>query len=201
MEIKRIHQEHNGCTPTVAGVVQINEDYSWVTEHKRAHEDPFQTYGCAILWETTEYETATFNAPYYADVPDDVSAATIRLSAWHVPPGLWDVVLVEGTVNYNIGPSYSGTFSNAGHSIRFGIFTTYLGKVHTLALTDGNATAQADNRQIRYLVQDCYFVFLVEAPPPPILPSPPACTPSSCPGPSTWRASRRSGSREARPGR
>lgn len=125
----------------------VNGDHTWFTKHE---------CGC------TDY-TASFYHSYYADVPDDVSTVSVRATAWSF--NWWgDDLIEEGTVTYTLGSGTSSYCISGGSSwITIDVSTTRLGKVHTLALTDGNATVQADNGQVRYVAQDRYFVFLVEA--------------------------------------
>ncbi len=159
--VRQIHQANPGCTSTLAGVVRINGDYTWVTPHKRATGSAYTSYGC-VWWGSTEYQRASFYTTYYADVPDDASTVKVRASAWSIH--WWgDDKLVDRTFTYTLNTYRTYTFYNGGHWISLTLSTTSLGKVRTLALTDGEATVQAANGQHRYAAQDRFFVFLVEA--------------------------------------
>ncbi|MFQ5986609.1 MAG: hypothetical protein ACE5KQ_04565, partial [Thermoplasmata archaeon] len=161
--VKKIHQDDPWCSPELVGVVHVNDDYIWVTQHKIASLDAFTSWACPPLIPTTQHKTASFYYNYYADVPDDVSSVSIRASAWSIVPIFWDGTLLDTTFTYSLGASRSYTLTNGGHWMTLSVYTTYLQKIHTLAITDGTATAQADNGQIRYVAQDRYFVFLVDA--------------------------------------
>lgn len=115
------------------------------------------------LIPTTQHKTASLYHAYYADVPDDVATVAMRASAWSIVPVFWDGLLLDTTFTYTLGGSQSYTLANGAHWMTLSISTTHLGKFHTLALTDGNVTVQADNGQVRYVAQDRSFVFLVDA--------------------------------------
>ncbi len=147
VKVKQAHHGGAWWDPELAVAILVNEDHTWVTKHE---------CGCSD-------HTASFYYSYYADVPDDASAVSVRASAWSF--NWWgDDLIEDGTVSYTLGSGRTSYYISGGSSwITIDVSTTYLGKVHTLALTDGNVAAQADNGQIRYVAQDRTFVFLVEA--------------------------------------
>src|SRR2546426_903015 len=82
--VNRIHHGASPwCTPELVGIVRVNDAYTWVTQHLQATEDGYWSLGCfANIWST-----ASFQMSYYADVPDDVSTFTLRMTAWAINPG------------------------------------------------------------------------------------------------------------------
>ena len=159
--VRQIHQGNPGCTPTLAGVVRINGDHTWVTPHKKATGSAYTSYGC-VWWGSTESQRASFYTTYYADVPDDVSTVNVQASAWSTHR--WgDDLLVDRSFTYSLNTYRTYTLYGGSHWISLTLSTTSLGKVRTHALTDGEATVQAENGQHRYVAPDRFFFFLVEA--------------------------------------
>ncbi len=164
VRVKKIHNDGAWCTPVLTGVVYVNDDYIYVTENVGATEDEFISLVCwPPLIPTTQYKTAVVNGDYYADVPDDASYVQFRAEAYSDVWSAWDEAIAEATWEHPLGTSTDYEVSNGGHWMTLTVSTVALDKVHTLAITDGNVTAQAENGQHRYVAQDRYFVFLVEA--------------------------------------
>ena len=145
----RVNRIHHGagpwCTPELVGIIRVNNDYAWVSQHQLASLDPF---GTPCGWPTTQYSTASFSFTYYADVPDGTSSVSLRATAWAINPGRGDDILVDQTVTYtlNSGTLYK-TLWNGNSWYSFDVWTYALPKAKTLLITDGNATVTASNGQ------------------------------------------------------
>ncbi len=160
----RVDQVHHGaspwCTPELVGIVRVNDDYTWVSQHVGSTLDAFTSWACPPGWPTTQYSTSSFYMTYYADVPDDVSSVSIRATAWAINPGRGDDILVDQFVTYtlNSGTAY-WTLWNGNSWMTFDVWTVALPKAKTLFVTDGNATITLANGQSRLVGQDRYYVF------------------------------------------
>ncbi len=162
----RVNYVHHGaspwCTPELVGIIRVNDDYTWVSQHVGSTLDSFTSWACPPLIPTTQYSTSYFGYTYYADVPDDVSSVSLRATAWAINPGRGDDILVDafvqGGYTLNSGTSYQ-TLWNGNSWYSFDIWTVALPKAKTLFVTDGNATITLANGQSRLVGQDRYYVF------------------------------------------
>jgi len=160
----KVKQIHHGagpwCTPELLGVVRVNNDYAWVTQHVIANLESFTSWACPPLYPTTQYSTVSFYYTYYADVPDQTSSVSARMTAWSINPGRGDDILVDQAVTYALNSgTKSFSLSNGNSWVTFDAWTYALPKAKTLLVTDGNATVAASNGQSRLAGQDRYFVF------------------------------------------
>ncbi|MGI0150279.1 MAG: hypothetical protein ACREDF_12220, partial [Thermoplasmata archaeon] len=164
VKVKEIHHGNGPwCTPELLGVVRVNNDYTWVTQHAIANLDSFTSWACPPLVPTTQYSTASFSYTYYADVPDGTSSVSLRATAWAINPGRGDDVLVDQTVSYTLGSATMyKTLYNGNSWYSFDVWTHALPKAKTLLITDGNATVAASNGQNRLTGQDRYFVLTLD---------------------------------------
>src|SRR3989454_663943 len=159
----RVNYIHHGaspwCSPELVGIIRVNDDYTWVTQHKLATLDKLDQ---ACGWPNPQYTTSYFGYTYYADVPDDVSAVSIRATAWSINCCRGDDILVDAFVQggyaLNSGTSYN-TLWNGNSYYSFDIWTIALPKAKTLFVTDGNTTITLANGQNRLVGQDRYYVF------------------------------------------
>ncbi|HEX9341816.1 MAG TPA: LamG-like jellyroll fold domain-containing protein, partial [Thermoplasmata archaeon] len=160
----RVNSVHHGagpwCTPELVGIIRVNDDYTWVSQHVVSTRDSFTSYACPPPIPTTQYATSDFGSTYYADVPDDVSSVSLRATAWAINPGRGDDILVDAFVTYtlNSGTS-SSTLYNGDSWYSFDAWTLALPKANTLFVTDGNATITLASGQSRLVGQDRYYVF------------------------------------------
>jgi hypothetical protein len=162
-----VKQIHHGagpwCSPELVGLIRINNDYTWVSKHEIASQEPFTSWSCPLFIPTTQYSTASFYYTYYADVPDDASSVAVRATAWAINPGRGDDILVDQAVTYALN---SGTWScnllNGNSWYSFDIWTYGLPKAKALLITDGNATVGASNGQNRITGQDRYIVLALD---------------------------------------
>jgi hypothetical protein len=160
----RINKIYHGaspwCTPELVGVVRVNDAYAWVTEHRMATEDSYTSWACPPLIPTTQYATSAFYMTYYADVPDDVPWATIRITAWAINPGRGDDILVDTSVNYQVNSGWTGyTTCNGNSWVSYEVSTYPLAKAKTLLITDGQVTVRSAAGQTRMAAADRFFVF------------------------------------------
>jgi len=159
----RVDKIHHGaspwCTPELVGIVRVNDDYTWVTEHRLATEDGYYSLGClADIWSTS-----VFGLTYYADVPDNVATANVRMTGWSVNPARGDDNLVDQSLTYTLNSAIpTQTFSNGNSWITFDVWTVALPKAKTLFVTDGNATITLANGQSRLVGQDRYYVLTLD---------------------------------------
>jgi hypothetical protein len=160
IQVDKIHHGASPwCTPELLALMRVNNDYTWVTEHRVATEERYWSWGC---WADIS-STSVFYMTYYADVPDDVSTVNIRSTAWSINPGRGDDILVDQSVPYTLGSGTAYKTLNSGNSwITFDIWTYALPKAQTLLITDGNATVAASNGQTRIAGQDRYFVLALD---------------------------------------
>ena len=158
----RVNYVHHGaspwCSPELVGIIRVNDDYTWVTQHRVATLDKLDQ---ACGWPNPQYTTSYFGYTYYADVPDDVSTVSIRATAWSINCCRGDDILVDAFVQggyaLNSGTSYN-TLWNGNSYYSFDIWTVALPKAKTLFVTDGNATIALANGQNRLVGQDRYYV-------------------------------------------
>lgn len=164
--IYRVHHGNPAWTPTLAGVVNVNGDYTYATPHVGATED----WVCLVWFLgaclSSEYRTSVFYDTYYADVPDDRWGVSLKVQGWSINTLRNDDLLVDRSITYTLG---SGTYweqawSGDGlHWVSYDIRTVYLDKVHTLAITDGTATAQDQYGTYRYVGQSRFTVLILRA--------------------------------------
>src|SRR2546427_1448851 len=155
--VNRIHHGASPwCTPELVGIVRVNDAYTWVTQHLQATEDGYWSLGCfANIWST-----ASFQMSYYADVPDDVSTFTLRMTAWAINPGRGDDILVDQAQSYSLNTGIpSQTFSNGNSWYKFDVSTVALSKAKTILITDPQTTVTSAAGMIRTASQDRFFVF------------------------------------------
>src|SRR3989441_726095 len=155
--VNRIHHGASPwCTPKLVGIVRVNDAYTWVTQHLQATEDGYWSLGCfANIWST-----ASFQMSYYADVPDDVSTFTLRMTAWAINPGGGDDILVDQAQSYSLNTGIpSQTFSNGNSWYKFDVSTVALSKAKTILITDPQPTVTSAAGMIRTASQDRFFVF------------------------------------------
>ncbi|HYV08965.1 MAG TPA: hypothetical protein VEL81_05250, partial [Thermoplasmata archaeon] len=158
-----VNNIHHGaspwCTPELVGIVRVNDAYTWVTEHRMATEDGYWSWGClADIWST-----GVFGLTYYADVPDDVATANVRMTGWSVNPTRGDDNLVDQSLTYTLNAAIPAqTFSNGNSWITFDVATVGLAKARTLLITDGNVTVRSAAGQTRMAGQDRFFVFALD---------------------------------------
>src|SRR3989441_182318 len=155
--VNRIHHGASPwCTPELVGIVRVNDAYTWVTQHLQATEDGYWSLGCfANIWST-----ASFQMSYYADVPDDVSTFTLRMTAWAINPGGGDDILVDQAQSYSLNTGIpSQTFSNGNSWYKFDVSTVALSKAKTILITDPQPTVTSAAGMIRTASQDRFFVF------------------------------------------
>jgi hypothetical protein len=148
VKVGQIHHAGAWWDPKLAGIVWVNDAYTWVTEHRMGSADG------------TDDHTATFDLTYYADVPDDTSSVSVRGAGWGIVDGRWDDPLVDGTVGYTLqsGTAYH-TIWGGNSWMAFDVWTHALEKTKTFLVTDGNATVTSAGGQHRLTGQDRYFVF------------------------------------------
>ncbi len=163
----RVNGIHHGngpwCSPELVGIARVNNDYTWVTQHRIANLDAFTSWSCPLFIPTTQYSTASFYYTYYADVPDDASYVSLRATAWAINPGRGDDILVDQFVGYTLGSGTAYfTLWNGNSWYSFDAWTQALPKAKTLLITDGNATVTASNGQKRLTAQDRYFVLALD---------------------------------------
>src|SRR2546425_724341 len=155
-----VNRIHHGAspwgTPELVGIVRVNDAYTWVTQHLQATEDGYWSLGCfANIWST-----ASFQMSYYADVPDDVSTFTLRMTAWAINPGGGDDILVDQAQSYSLNTGIpSQTFSNGNSWYKFDVSTVALSKAKTILITDPQTTVTSAAGMIRTASQDRFFVF------------------------------------------
>src|SRR3989441_637788 len=155
--VNRIHHGASPwCPPELVGIVRVNDAYTWVTQHLQATEDGYWSLGCfANIWST-----ASFQMSYYADVPDDVSTFTLRMTAWAINPGRGDDILVDQAQSYSLNTGIpSQTFSNGNSWYKFDVSTVALSKAKTILITDPQTTVTSAAGMIRTASQDRFFVF------------------------------------------
>ena len=155
-----VNKIHHGaspwCTPELVGIVRVNDAYTWVTEHHMATEDGYFSFGCMADIKST----GVFGLTYYADVPDDVASANVRMTGWSVNPSRGDDNLVDQSLTYSLNSAIpTQTFSNGNSWITFDVSTVGLAKAKTLLITDGNATVTSAAGVTRMAGQDRFFVF------------------------------------------
>src|SRR2546427_625411 len=155
--VNRIHHGASPwCTPELVGIVRVNDAYTWVTQHLQATADGYWSLGCfANIWSS-----APFQMSYYADVPDDVSTFTLRMTAWAINPGRGDDILVDQAQSYSLNTGIpSQTFSNGNSWYKFDVSTVALSKAKTILITDPQTTVTSAAGMIRTASQDRFFVF------------------------------------------
>ncbi|HYV08829.1 MAG TPA: LamG-like jellyroll fold domain-containing protein, partial [Thermoplasmata archaeon] len=160
VKVKKVHHGASPwCTPELAGVIRVNDAYTWVTEHRWATEDVYFSIPCL----SNIASTAVFDLTYYADVPDDIASASVRGTGWSVDGLLWDDVLVDGSITYTLNSGSPSCTLNSGVSsctlyngyswMTFDVWTVALPKAKTLFVTDGNTTITLANGQSRLVGQ------------------------------------------------
>lgn len=158
--VNRIHHGDPWCTPTLLGIVRVNDAYSWVTEHRGAALDPFISVLCPVGVPTVRYSTSDFGLSYYADVPDDVNSVTIQVAAWSINSGRGDDLIVNGLETYRVNSGLWGyVASNGNHWVTYEVSTVALAKAKTLLVTDGEVTITSTAGQTRMAGPDRFFVF------------------------------------------
>ncbi len=159
-----VHRIHHGaspwCTPELVGIVRVNDAYTWVTEHRTATEDRYWSFACPPLIGSEIASTSAFQMTYYADVPDDVAAFSLRMTAWAINPGRGDDVLVDQTYSYALNAWIpTQTFTNGNSWMTFDVATVPLAKAKTLLVADGQVTVTSSSGQTRMAASDRFFVF------------------------------------------
>ncbi len=157
----RVNKVHHGadpwCSPELIGIIRVNDDYTWVTQHRLATLDQLDQ---ACGWPNPQYTTASFDYTYTVDVRDDVASVSIRATAWSINCCRGDDILVDQFVSYTLNSGMSSwTLWNGNSWYSFDVWTVALPKARTLFVTDGNATITLANGQSRLAGQDRYYVF------------------------------------------
>ncbi len=145
--VDRIHHGSAWWDPELVGVVRVNDDYTWVTEHRMASADG------------SDDHTATFYGTYYADVPDDRAVASVRTTAWSQNDQRGDDVLVDVTYSTLVNSGGFGTTVYNGNSwISFAFWTVALDKAKTFLVTGEDVTVTSASGVTRIAAQDRFFV-------------------------------------------
>ena len=101
--VKKVHHgASHWCSPELLGIIQANDDYTWVRHHKLATLDPLDQLWS---WPDPQNTTAVFDYTYTADVPDYTASVSIRATAWAINPGRGDDILVDQFVTYALNSS------------------------------------------------------------------------------------------------
>ncbi len=158
--VRKIHHGNAPwCTPDLMAAIRVNEDYTWFTPAVTATEDRYFSLAC--LGDISSTSVFGDSYTYYADVPDDVGGVSLKLAGWSVN---WrgDDQTVSGSMTYWLNSVLgTQTFSSGGSWMTFDVSTYRLEKSRTLLITDGQATVQASNGQIRMAAPDRFFVFML----------------------------------------
>ena len=137
--------------PKLLAVVRVNDDYTWVTEHRLGSADG------------TDDHTATFGPTYYSDVPDDVAVARVRITAWSQNDLRGDDVLVDASFGQLVNAPYFGTtWTNGNAWLSYAVWTVGLNKANTLLVTGTDVTVTSSTGQTRMAAPDRFFVFTLD---------------------------------------